>query len=269
MPEHQGVQIPEEQQEKIVDKVLAQKKQIGLGLAVVVIGLLLYLIISYLQERADRKAWTDIFTAQFTAQRENKPEAALLEKVITECKGAQALFYAQMIRYGDLGASMDSTNLVAAGATCEEFLAQFPKHPLADQVRVDYGTILANLGKFAEASEQYAKVAQDGPEYLRGDAALFQAICLEKTGKEQEALTLYERITSPSNASFYGDIANEYAAYAKAMLIQKQNQPAAPVTAGEQPATDTPVAKPAEAPATDAKDVKTEEAKPATPATGN
>lgn len=242
MPENQEVHGGSNKM--MVDKVLGFKRELGFGIVIIIAGLLLYMLLSYLQERAELKAWSKIFVAQFDAQTGTKPESELLEKVITECRGAHALFYAQMLRYGELGVENNPVALEAAQKTCEQFLAEFPSHPMAGQVRVDYGTILANSGKYDLARTQYELIAKSGPEYLRRDASLFQALCYEKEGKAQEALDIYTRITTDLEALNYGDVAVDYAAFAKALLQQKQTAAIKAATAAAE-ATPTKVATPA------------------------
>ncbi len=229
MPE-QHENIAHELQVKLVDKVLVFKREIGIGLVAIMLGLVLYLIVTYLQERSDNKAWAAIFAAQYTAQVEGKPEAALLDKVIADCSGARALFYARMLQYGDNAITGSPESLKSAQASCEAFLKDYPSHAFAGQVRVDYGSILANQGKYDLARAQYAQVAKQGPDYMRGEASLFEALCLEKEGKLQEALDAYGKIINGSGTLYMNDIIVDYASFAKTLLLQKQ-APAAPAAA--------------------------------------
>ena len=232
---------------KLVDRVLAFKRQIGVALVALLVALVAYLIIDYMQQKADQKAWTSIFAAQYSAQIENKPEAQLLETVITECSGARALFYARMLQYGDLALIGSPESLKSAQEACEAFLKDYPSHPFAGQVRVDYGSILANQGKTDLARAQYAQVAKNGPDYVRVEAALFEALCLEKEGKLQEALDAYGKIINNPSPLYMNDIIVDYASFAKANLLQKQTAAATPAA--------TPAA-PAMAPAAAAADAK-------------
>ena len=218
----------------MVEKILSLKKELIFAGVIIGAAMILYAIISTSQEKADREAWRSIFVAGYNARRNQTSLPDGLEKVMEECKGARALFYAQMLSYADLGESVDAADLERAAGICRAFLADYPSHPFAAQVRVDYATLLGNLGKHEEALAQYQRVGEGGPDYLRGEAQLFAALTLQKLGREAEALDMLSRLEGDGGAKYIGNIV-EFAAFSRAQILQKQTQ--------------EPVAAPIEAPA--------------------
>ena len=246
--QQQGAGAGESGHSPVVEKIISLRKELIFAGIIVGAAIILYAIISSSQEKADREAWRGIFIAGYNARRNQTSLPDGLAKVMEECKGARALFYAQMLSYADLGESADTDDLERAAGICRAFLADFPAHPFAGQVRVDYATLLGNLGRHDEALALYQQVGTGGPDYLRGEAQLFAALSLQRLGREAEALDVLSRLEGDGGARYIGNIV-EFAAFARAQIIQRQTQDFAA----------EPAEKPAEASAEAAKTAESAE----------
>ena len=221
--QQQGAEAGVSGHSPMVEKILSLKKELAFAGIIVGAAIILYAVITSSQEKADRAAWRDTFVASYEARRNQTSLPDGLEKVMAECKGARALFYTQMLSYADLGQSADTDDLERAAGLCRAFLADYPTHPFAGQVRVDYATVLGNLGKHEEALAQYQQVRTSGPDYMKGEAQLFAALTLQKLDREAEALDILSRLEGDGGTKYMGNIV-EFAAFARAQILQKQTQ---------------------------------------------
>ncbi len=221
----------------IVKQLAGYKKEIIIATVAVFVLLVLYAVISSSQKAAEQKAWEDIFVATYTAQVQKKPLAQELEKAIKENEGASAIFYAQMLQGSALGADLSKKeDLEKAAAAYESFVKKFPESKFIGQVRVDYGTVLANLGKYDDARTQYRFVIDNGPAYMEGEALLYSALTLEKEGKTKEAIAAYSKVVEANSQTILGTI-TEYATFARARLLKSDAAVAVESAATAKPAT--------------------------------
>lgn len=222
----------------IIAKVVEVKKMIILATVAIVVLALLFAIVSQIQQKAENKAWNNIFVAEFNARQQGKADALdeQFKKIAPEIANSKARFYPQMLELAQYGVSDKKEDLQKAAAAAEKFLAEFPKSSFVNQVRLDYAAVLANLGDCAKAEAQYKEVMATGDRDEKYSARLFAALMQEQTGHNEEALDNYARL-----ANERAELAS-VAAYARLRLEEKMKGGAA---AAQAPAAATPAAQPA------------------------
>lgn len=220
-----------------VATALHHKKGIAIATAAVIVISLGYALVSHFQAKAETAAWNGIFKAEFTARQQSK--ATSLDEQLKAAEGAtahaNARFYAYMLEIAQHGAGKDKAEWEKAAAAAAKFVKEFPHNPFINQVRLDYGAILTNLGDYAKAEEQYDKVVKSGNPEEQASARLFAALAQERAGRLDQARDSYNRLAATGSGFA------EVAVFARTRLEQRTAAPAAPAT----PAASAPAAQPA------------------------
>jgi TolA-binding protein len=82
--------------------------------------------------------------------------------------------------------------------TLDAILAEFPQHPLADDVRFLRAKMLRDLALSVEAHDAFAEIPLLHPQSFLADQALFAAAEILETelGNKEAAVELYSRLLS-------------------------------------------------------------------------
>ena len=110
-----------------------------------------------------------------------------------------------------------------AANAAEQFLADFPSHPLAPLAHYDAGRARLALGEYERAARHFEGAAQSRIRFLAVLAQLDGALCYQKLGRLDDARRLYETLRDDQTAGWCA----EQAEFELAQL-------------GRQPAKDTP-----------------------------
>ncbi len=206
-------------------KAFTKFKKIALYL---IILLAVALGISYFSEYKEAQkldSWNKILQATYSSQVNLSDNfAADIAKATTAIPGTPAEPYGNILVLNSAGNSIDKTQLELAKKAGADFISKNPKHPFIDQVKLDYGTVLFNLGDFAGAVKAYNEVINSKTEYLLQEALLYKGLAQEKLGKDQEAIETYTTIINNSKASDNIGLSSfvNYASFARTQIIDKK-----------------------------------------------
>lgn len=201
MPEHASKKhghetSASEEMIQALEWVTRNRKPILLVVAALLLGGALFALMQSYQRRADEEAWKAFYTVEVRHRRNEDPtaEAVALGEAAQETR-SPAAFYALVRQIAEQGVTYKKDDMAAAVEAGRTFLSRFPRHPLAQQVRLDMGTLLFNLGEYAEARTHFETVIASPASYLHEDARFYLAQTHAREGNTAEAGRIYSQMS--------------------------------------------------------------------------
>jgi tetratricopeptide (TPR) repeat protein len=186
-------QMPEEgaqQQDSITLMLqnLAKKWPQFTGIMVAV--MLVALVIGYvrdMQQEAELSAWSAAAEARSNPDAEQLGKR--LEDVVAKHPGTKAAFHCKL---EIMQIHFDEGRTAEAMTVAKAILKEYRSNPYAQQVRADYARLLETEGKWVEALRQYEMVLAQKNSYVKGEALLGKARCLQQDNRPEEARAIYK-----------------------------------------------------------------------------
>lgn len=207
MPEHAPKKAgheasASEEMIQAIEWVTRNRNSIFLVVAALLVGGSLFGYMRYLERKVNEEAWQAFYTAEVRNRRSENPvvEAKALREA-ADATRSPAAFYALMRQIAVQGSTYDADDMRAAVEAGEAFLARFPRHTFAPQVRLDTGTLLLNLGRYAEARTQFETVLKSEATYLHEDAEFYLAQTHAREDNTAEASRIYSRMSRWDDAT--------------------------------------------------------------------
>ncbi len=207
-------------------KVAAKLKKVSIALIIVIAIAVAISIFSERKEAAKIDSWNKILQATFTAQTELESISTEVSKATAEIPGTTAAQYGDMLVIGDSGITYDKEKLEMAKKAAEDFIKTDPKNPFINQVKLDYGTVLFNLGDYDGAIKEYQEVINSKEKYLTHEALLYKGITQEKLGKDSDAIATYTSVIDDVASKDNPTLLNfaDYARFARTQLQSKKTK---------------------------------------------
>ena len=128
-----------------------------------------------------------------------------LQAIVTQYGSTPA---AQLAMLSIGKAQFDAGDYAAATTTYGNFLARYPKHPMAPVAELGRIHCMEAMGQTAEALSAYTTFAtHQASSYLAPLAVFGKARCLEQMGRPEEAKTVYEDfLAAHPNSEWNSDV---------------------------------------------------------------
>ncbi len=124
-------------------------------------------------------------------------DAIGLKVLINESKGPDSLHTA-LRRYARSQLEIRQQNKEQAVLTLNFLIDEFGDHPIVDDARFLRASVLADLGRVADATQAYLEIPLMHPMSFFGDRSIFHAATLarDQEGDQERAIELFERLLS-------------------------------------------------------------------------
>lgn len=202
---------------KLLNFIMAHKKQIGYGSGVVVALILIVSGFGFFSNRAENNASALLqkSAARYSTliNAKTPPDKAYQDisedfKLILEKYGSKQAGKKARLIYANI--CYDGGDYEQARELYNKALDDFETHPfIRMEILTSLGYVHGQLNDYAAAAEYFEQVA-NGSELIMRDGALFQlGLLYEKLGEPQKSKTAFETIISDHQNSIYFDMAKE------------------------------------------------------------
>lgn len=195
-PDKSSNRLPADEAEVSIENLKKSGQWILLGVA----GALL--VVSIVQWRGRRQESLDLdvyqaYTEAYTIDALEQILAAFPER--PEAPAARLQLGGMLFREGEFENALEAYDM---------FLLAHPRHPLREQARFGRAISLEELGRFDEAIEAYREFT--GDDLLYPNALTGLARALERAGRTEESLPVYERIETEFADTFWAMQAEQF-----------------------------------------------------------
>lgn len=199
------------------------KKVIGGIVAVVALG------VGVLMWQRNERSAVEAASARLASATDVTALQDVANRYLGKEPAAEALLRLADLHYAE-GRFAEST------ATYDSFLQHYPRHFLADAVRLARATVMEAAGDLQAASTQYSQIiGSSGQQYTALAAKTGLARCAEALGRPVEARQLYEELMAAAQGSPW-----QAEIYLRWLVLGREQRPAAGQQTGLAPPALTP-----------------------------